>query len=278
VTPATLKEPILFSDFDAPGVETMAGFRAIGGYETIPATLGKVAPGEIIEMVKASGLRGRGGAGFPTGMKWGFVPKDSPKPKYLVVNADESEPGTYKDRELMTRSPHRLLEGILLASYAIGAHLAFIYLRGEFLFLAPILEGAIEEARAAGFLGKDIRGSGFDLDVVVHVGAGAYICGEETALFNSIEGLRGEPRNQFTGPRLLLEALRGAQQLAQRVHAGGVGRIGRVRIRAWKRLRQQDPRAAHTTSEPSVVFVVRGGVDVHHIPRDWPVGSRRPGP
>ena len=190
----TPKKPILFSDFDHPNVETIAGFRAIGGYETVAATLGKVPPGDVIEKVKASGLRGRGGAGFPTGMKWGFVPKDSPKPKYLVVNADESEPGTFKDRELMTRSPHRLVEGVILSAYAIDAHKAFIYVRGEFMFLAPILERAIEESRQAGFLGTNILGSGFDLDVVVHVGAGAYICGEETALLDSLEGKRGQPR------------------------------------------------------------------------------------
>ena len=194
MTPPTPKNPILFSDFDAPNVDTIAGFRAIGGYETVVATLGKLSPGEVIEKVKASGLRGRGGAGFPTGMKWGFVPKDSVKPKYLVVNADESEPGTFKDRELMTRSPHRLVEGLILSAYAIQAHKAFIYVRGEFMFLAPILEHAIGEARAAGFLGANALGSGFDLDVVVHVGAGAYICGEETALLDSLEGKRGQPR------------------------------------------------------------------------------------
>jgi NADH-quinone oxidoreductase subunit F len=194
VKPPAPKGPILFSDFAAPGVETLAGFRAIGGYETIPSTLGKVAPAEVIERVKASGLRGRGGAGFPTGMKWGFVPKDSPRPKYLVVNADESEPGTFKDRELLTRSPHRLVEGIVLSAYAIGAHHAFVYLRGEFAFLAPILERALEEARGAQLVGRNIAGSGFDLEVVTHLGAGAYICGEETALLDSLEGKRGQPR------------------------------------------------------------------------------------
>ncbi len=188
------KGAILFSDFEAPGVETLAGFRAIGGYATIGETLGKAKPEEIIERVKASGLRGRGGAGFPTGLKWSFVPKGSPKPKYLVVNADESEPGTFKDRELMTRSPHRLVEGMILSSYAIDAHLAFLYVRGEFAFLAPILERAIEEARGAGLLGRNILGSGFDLEIVLHLGAGAYICGEETALLDSLEGKRGQPR------------------------------------------------------------------------------------
>jgi len=144
--------------------------------------------------VKASGLRGRGGAGFSAGMKWSFVPKDSPKPRYLVVNADESEPGTFKDRELMTKNPHQLIEGIILASYAIRANVAYIYIRGEFAWLVPVLESAIAEAKAAGYLGKNILGSGFDLECHVHLGAGAYICGEETALLNSLEGKRGNPR------------------------------------------------------------------------------------
>jgi NADH-quinone oxidoreductase subunit F len=196
VTPPGRKEPILFTDFAAPGVETLEGFRAIGGYATARAALKDRKPEEIIEIVKASGLRGRGGAGFPTGLKWSFVPKASPKPKYLVVNADESEPGTFKDRELITRSPHRLLEGVLLSAYAIGAHQAFIYIRGEFAFLVPVLERAVAEARAAGLLGKDAAGSGYDLDVVVHLGAGAYICGEETALLDSLEGKRGNPRTK----------------------------------------------------------------------------------
>jgi NADH-quinone oxidoreductase subunit F len=196
VTPPGRKAPILFQDFAAPAVETLEGFRAIGGYETARAALKERKPGEIIEIVKASGLRGRGGAGFPTGLKWSFVPQASPKPKYLVVNADESEPGTFKDRELIARSPHRLLEGVLLSAYAIGAHLAFIYIRGEFAFLVPVLEGALAEARRAGLLGKNAAGSGFDLEVVVHLGAGAYICGEETALLDSLEGKRGNPRTK----------------------------------------------------------------------------------
>jgi NADH-quinone oxidoreductase subunit F len=148
----------------------------------------------LIELVKKSGLRGRGGAGFPTGLKWGFVPKDSTKPKYLCCNADEGEPGTFKDRTLIEKNPHQLIEGIIISSYAIGANLAFIYIRGEFFFGAKRLEETIKEAYQRGFLGKNILGSNFDLDIIVYRGAGAYICGEETSLMESIEGKRALTR------------------------------------------------------------------------------------
>jgi NADH-quinone oxidoreductase subunit F len=151
-------------------------------------------PADVVTAVKDSGLRGRGGAGFPTGMKWSFIPQDNPKPKYLVVNADESEPGTCKDIPLMLASPHTLVEGVIIASYAIRASAAFIYVRGEVLHVIRRLQQAVEEAKAAGFIGQNILGSGYDLDVVVHAGAGAYICGEETALLDSLEGRRGQPR------------------------------------------------------------------------------------
>ena len=149
---------------------------------------------DVITAVKDSGLRGRGGAGFPTGMKWSFIPQDNPKPKYLVVNADESEPGTCKDIPLMMGNPHVLVEGVIISSYAIRANKAFIYIRGEVLHVIRRVQAAVEEAYAAGHLGKDIHGSGYDLDVVVHAGAGAYICGEETALLEGLEGRRGQPR------------------------------------------------------------------------------------
>jgi NADH-quinone oxidoreductase subunit F len=149
---------------------------------------------EIVETVKASGLRGRGGAGFPTGMKWGFVPRDTGKPTYVVVNFDESEPGTANNRELAEREPHRLLEGTAIAALAIGCETAFIYIRGEYLWQSLVVERAIAEAYGAGYLGGDVLGSGHRVDVVLHRGAGAYICGEETALLNSLEGLRGQPR------------------------------------------------------------------------------------
>ena len=165
-----------------------------GGYEAWKSVLKGKAPDDVIEEVKKSGLRGRGGAGFPTGLKWSFVPKDSEKPKYLVCNADESEPGTFKDRYLIEHEPHMILEGIAIASYAIGAHQAYIYIRGEFVHGAQVLREAIREAEEKGFLGKNILGSGYDLDVWVHRGAGAYICGEETGQLESIEGKRGWPR------------------------------------------------------------------------------------
>ncbi len=153
-----------------------------------------MSPERLIEEIKASGLRGRGGAGFPTGMKWGFVPKDSPKPKYVVCNADESEPGTFKDRLLIEKDPHTIIEGTILAAYAISSHTAFIYIRGEFGFGYKVLQKAIEEATQAGCLGKNIMGSGYDLDLILHRGAGAYICGEETGLLSSLEGGRGWPK------------------------------------------------------------------------------------
>jgi NADH-quinone oxidoreductase subunit F len=166
----------------------------MGGYGGLVKALRQYTPAEIIEIVKKSGLRGRGGAGFPTGMKWGFVPKNTGKPTYLCVNADESEPGTFKDRLIIEKDPHQLLEGIAISAYALECRQAFIYIRGEFVHGAKVLNEAISEAYAKGLLGRNIMGSGFDLDVLVHRGAGAYICGEETALLESIEGKRGHPR------------------------------------------------------------------------------------
>src|ERR687898_1292233 len=163
------------------------------GYEGLRKAL-SLQPNDIIEQVKASGLRGRGGAGFPTGMKWQFVLKDTPKPKYIACNADESEPGTFKDHVLMERNPHLLIEGCAIACYAIGAKVAYIYIRGEFFHVQHVLERAIDEAYAAGFLGRNVLGSGFGCDVFVHRGAGAYEAGEETALLESLEGKRAQPR------------------------------------------------------------------------------------
>ncbi len=163
------------------------------GYEGLRKALAQ-KPNDLIEQVKASGLRGRGGAGFPTGMKWQFVLKDTPKPKYICCNADESEPGTFKDHVLMERNPHLLIEGCAIACYAIGAKVAYIYIRGEFFHVQQILEAEIEKAYKAGFLGKNIFGSGFDCDVYIHRGAGAYEAGEETALIESLEGKRAQPR------------------------------------------------------------------------------------
>jgi NADH-quinone oxidoreductase subunit F len=186
-------KPVLTKDFGLDGLQTLEVYQRTGGYEAYRKALKEIQPDELVEMVKKSGLRGRGGAGFPTGNKWGFLPKGV-MPRYLVCNADESEPGCFKDRYLIDESPHQVLEGILIASYAINCNLAFIYIRGEYLEQAEKLERAIDEARAAGLIGNNVGGSGFNVDVVLHRGAGAYICGEETALLTSLEGYRGEPR------------------------------------------------------------------------------------
>ena len=185
---------ILTEHINVPGIETYETYRKMGGYRSVEKALKTMTPDEVVEEVKKSGLRGRGGAGFPTGMKWSFVPKDSPKPKYVVCNADESEPGTFKDRFLMEYIPHLLIEGMITSSYALGANLSYIYIRGEYMWVYKILERAIKEAYAAGWLGKNILGTDFSLDLHVHCGAGAYICGEETALIESLEGKRGNQR------------------------------------------------------------------------------------
>jgi NADH-quinone oxidoreductase subunit F len=185
--------PVLTDNWDQERSWTMAAYEERGGYGALKKALG-MAPDEVVAEVKDSGLRGRGGAGFPTGMKWGFIPQDNPRPKYLVVNADESEPGTCKDIPLMMASPHTLIEGVIISSYAIRANHAFIYVRGEVLHVVRRLQRAVQEAYLAGHLGKNIHGSGYDLDLVIHAGAGAYICGEETALLDSLEGRRGQPR------------------------------------------------------------------------------------
>ena len=163
-----------------------------GGYEAARKALTSMTPEQITEEVKASNMRGRGGAGFPMGVKWGFLAPA--EPRYLVVNCDESEPGTFNDRQLAERDPHQLIEGVLISSFALGAHHAFIYIRGEYPKVARRLQQAIDAAVEAGYLGTDIFGTGFDLEVILHLGGGAYICGEETALLNSLEGRRGEPR------------------------------------------------------------------------------------
>jgi NADH-quinone oxidoreductase subunit F len=187
-------EPVLIKDVREPESYALDFYvKRARGYEGLKKALTQ-KPGDIIEQVKASGLRGRGGAGFPTGLKWQFVLKDTPKPKYIACNADESEPGTFKDHVLMERNPHLLIEGCAIGCYAIGAKVAYIYIRGEFYHVQEILERAIDEAYKAGYLGKNILGSGFDCDVYMHRGAGAYEAGEETALIESLEGKRAQPR------------------------------------------------------------------------------------
>ncbi|HPR87020.1 MAG TPA: NADH-quinone oxidoreductase subunit NuoF [bacterium] len=189
-----MSEHYLLHNADKPESRELAFYLANQGWSAWKKVLQQGQPAAVIEEVKKSGLRGRGGAGFPTGMKWSFVPRDSEKPKYLVCNADESEPGTFKDRYLIEHEPHMLLEGIAIASFAIDARRAYIYIRGEFAYGAHVLEQAIAEAEAGHLLGKNIQGSGYDLQVTVHRGAGAYICGEETGLLESLEGKRGWPR------------------------------------------------------------------------------------
>jgi len=187
-------ERILLRNVDLPHSEGIDVYLQQGGYQALRKALYEHTPEELISMVRRSGLRGRGGAGFPTGLKWGFMPKDPGVTRYVCVNADEGEPGTFKDRVLLEQDPHSVIEGTIIASYAVEAHRAFVYVRGEFSRGLECLTKAIDDARAHGFLGKDILGVGFDLDLCLHRGAGAYICGEETALLESLEGKRGEPR------------------------------------------------------------------------------------
>jgi NADH-quinone oxidoreductase subunit F len=185
--------PVLSANWDQADSFTIDGYKRSGGYTAVTKALA-MKPDEVIQLVKDSGLRGRGGAGFPTGSKWGFIPQGDNKDHYFVVNADESEPGTCKDTPLMMANPHVLIEGVIIGSYAIRANYAFIYIRGEVTHVVRRVQQAIEDAYKAGLLGKNILGKGFDLELVLHVGAGAYICGEETALLDSLEGFRGQPR------------------------------------------------------------------------------------
>jgi len=194
IAPERMGIKLLLEHDNEPGIQSFEVYRKKGGYRSVEKALKTMTSDEVVEEVKKSGLRGRGGAGFPTGMKWSFLAKPEGVPRYLVCNADESEPGTFKDRYLMSRIPHFLVEGMITSSYALGANTSYIYIRGEYFYIVRILEKAIEEAYAAGFLGKNILGTGYNLDLYVQVGAGAYICGEETALLESLEGKRGNPR------------------------------------------------------------------------------------
>ena len=207
----SLSDELLFDRIDEPGLRTIDVYEARGGYSELRRALSGLEPEQVLSELQASGLRGRGGAGFAMGTKAGFLPKGD-MDKYLCCNADESEPGTFKDRELMQKNPHQLIEGMVLASYAAGINKAFIYIRGEYDQQASILEAAVKEAYAKGYLGENILGSGFTVSLVVHRGAGAYICGEETALLDSLEGKRGNPRLKppfpanaglFQGPTLI---------------------------------------------------------------------------
>jgi len=188
-----MSEYILLRHRDIPGIDKLDVYRANGGFESFEKAVTSSSPDEIIDIVKASGLRGRGGAGFPTGLKWAFMDRSN-YPHYVVANADESEPGTFKDREIMESNPFQFLEGIAIASYAVGAHDAYIYLRGEFRQVAAFLDEKIAEMEASGLLGEKLFGTEYSLHIYTHLGAGAYICGEETALLESLEGKRGQPR------------------------------------------------------------------------------------
>jgi NADH-quinone oxidoreductase subunit F len=189
-------ELVLLKNVHDPRTKEIDHYIELGGYAAARKVVKEATPTDVIETTKATGLRGRGGAGFPTGLKWSFVPKNTGKPTYLCCNADESEPGTCKDRVIMERDPHQLIEGMIIAGYAVDCHLAFIYIRGEFTLGYRVLDQALQEARAKGFLGTKIFGSAFDFEIVLHSGAGAYICGEETGLLESLEGKRGHPRQK----------------------------------------------------------------------------------
>ncbi|MFB0566853.1 MAG: NADH-quinone oxidoreductase subunit NuoF [Candidatus Aminicenantaceae bacterium] len=189
-----MEEKVITQNFHLKNYFKMDVYLKHDGYQAVKKALKKMKPEQIMDEVKKANLRGRGGAGFPAGVKWGFVPQDVPKPKYLCVNADEGEPGTFKDRYIMSHNPHLLIEGIIITSFCVGIRQAYIYIRGEYEAIAQRLEQAISEAYEKGFLGKNILDTGHDLDIIIHRGAGAYICGEETALLESLEGKRGHPR------------------------------------------------------------------------------------
>src|SRR6202451_2639685 len=189
-----MSRKLLLEHINVPGINTFDVYRQHGGYRSVEKALKELNPEAVVEEIKKSGLRGRGGAGFPTGMKWSFLAKPEGVPRHLVCNADESEPGTFKDRHLMEFLPHLFIEGLLVSSFALGSNVSYIYIRGEYAWIVDILEQAITEAKNNGWLGKNILGSGFDCEIYVQRGAGAYICGEETALIESLEGKRGNPR------------------------------------------------------------------------------------
>jgi len=207
---------VLSARFDIPDANTIEVAKKHGAYATLEKVFA-MQPEEIIELVKASGLRGRGGAGFPTGLKWSFLPKNIDKPVYLAVNSDESEPATFKDRYILVRDPHSLIEGIIICCYAIKSHAAYIYIRGEYTTQVKVLQAAIDEAYAAGYLGDNVAGTDFKLDVTVHRGAGAYVCGEETALLESIEGRKGQPRSKPPFPAV--EGLYGCPTIINNVQS-----------------------------------------------------------
>ncbi len=261
-------EPILLRARGTKNSRALASYRAAGGYQALVKALG-LKPAEVIDEVKKSGLRGRGGAGFPTGVKWGFVPRDSARPKYLICNADESEPGTFKDREIIHVDPHMLIEGIVISSYAIGANVAYIYIRGEFFDETVMLQTAIDEAAAAGFIGNDVLGSGFDIAIHIHRGAGAYICGEETALIESIEGKRGLPRLKPPFPAVV-GRVRLSDRGQQRRNPGQRAPHRRPRRRVVRRDRNPEEHRHQAVFGVRSRRAARGlrGSHGHHLPGD----------
>lgn len=227
-------EPLQLKRMHIKDGHTLKVYQETGGYESLKKAL-NMSSDDIINEVKASSLRGRGGAGFPTGMKWSFVPRQSPKQKYVVCNADESEPGTFKDRYLLERDPHALIEGMLIAAFALGSEACYVYYRGEYRYLIDIMDKAIEEARAAGIVGKNILGSDFSCEFYTHTGAGAYICGEETALLSSLEGYRGHPRMKPPFPAI--EGLYASPTVVNNVETlTAVPQIIEMGGEAWKNL------------------------------------------
>ncbi len=225
---------VLTKNWGTPDSRSLAAYEKNGGYQALKKAL-EMAPAAVIDEVKKSNLRGRGGAGFPTGMKWTFLPKDNPKPRYLCINADESEPGTFKDRAIIENDPHAVVEGIIITCWAINCHSAYFYIRGEFEAQAQMMEKAIAEAYAKGYLGKKILGKDFDLELVVHRGAGAYICGEETALIESLEGKKGWPRLKPPFPAVV--GLFGSPTIVNNVETmASVTRIIEMGGEAWGKL------------------------------------------
>lgn len=273
-------EKVFTKTWGQPGGHRLDAYRASGGYGGLEKALG-MEPAAIIDAVLQSKLRGRGGAGFPTGRKWSFVPKDSPKPKYVCVNADESEPGTFKDRYIMERSPHMLIEGTAICARAIGAHVAYIYIRGEFGLAYTRLEAAIAEARAAGILGPSVLGSGYPMEIYVHRGAGAYICGEETGLLESLEGKKGQPR--LKPPFPAVEGAFGCPTIVNNVETlAAVGPIIEKGPDWWKSLSRTEAEGGTKligvsghVKRPGV-FELPGGLTLRELIYDVAGGMRNP--
>lgn len=273
-------EPLQLKRVGMKDSHTLKVYQETGGYESLKKAM-NMTQDDIINEVKASALRGRGGAGFPTGMKWSFVPRQSPKQKYIVCNADESEPGTFKDRYLLELDPHSLIEGMLIAAFALGSQACYIYYRGEYRYLIDIMDKAIEEARAANLVGKNILGSDFSCEVYTHTGAGAYICGEETALLSSLEGYRGHPRMKPPFPAI--EGLYASPTVVNNVETlTSVPQIIEMGGEAWKKLGTEKSGGTKLWSvsghvkKPGVYELPMGYADMEKFIMEDCGGMRRP--